>query len=436
MRRYCPLRRCAAMLLCILLFSAIPPARAAEAIDLASEAAILMDAETGQILFEKNSHEALYPASITKIMTGMLALRYLDPADTVTVSKEAVAAVPRDSAHIALCAGEELTVEQALYAIGTVSANDAANVLGEAVSGSMEAFGRLMTAEAEALGTLDTHFTNANGLPDREHFTSAYDMALITAAALKTPGFTQYFSTKTYDLPATNLFQARHFANKNRFISGELPYEGVVMSKTGWTASALGTLVTVVQQGDTTLIAVVMKTMNLNDKYSDVCALLDYGFSDFSRVTFSGKNLTEKLKIRGFLPADGQVFSFLVPRGYGAEDVTIRLQDSVLPKCEPMEQITVVCTAEADGVSLPAISLELIRQEPESVILPEPIGDPEIAMVAPPEEAVRSLVPLGLGMAVLSFSAGGLQIRKQKIRKARRRALQRKMRRMRKKMEL
>ena len=173
----------AAMLLCGAL-----PASAEEELNLASQAAVLLDAETGAVLYQKNMHQVLYPASITKIMTALLAVQNLQPETVLTVSQTAVNAVPRTSSHISLKAGERLTVEQALYAIGMESANDAANVLAEAVSGSLEGFAQLMTETAAQLGAKNTHFANANGLPDSSHTTTAYDMALITAAAWKQEG--------------------------------------------------------------------------------------------------------------------------------------------------------------------------------------------------------------------------------------------------------
>ena len=277
----------AAMLLCGAL-----PASAEEELNLASQAAVLLDAETGAVLYQKNMHQVLYPASITKIMTALLAVQNLQPETVLTVSQTAVNAVPRTSSHISLKAGERLTVEQALYAIGMESANDAANVLAEAVSGSLEGFAQLMTETAAQLGAKNTHFANANGLPDSSHTTTAYDMALITAAAWKQEGLKKYFSTVTYTLPATNLSAARSFNNKDRLLpGGQYYYDGVEMAKTGWTSSAQGTFAAVVQKGDVTLVAVTLKSPLLEDKYRDTHQLMDYGFSHYSRVTVTGERV-------------------------------------------------------------------------------------------------------------------------------------------------
>ena len=262
----------AAMLLCGAL-----PASAEEELNLASQAAVLLDAETGAVLYQKNMHQVLYPASITKIMTALLAVQNLQPEAVLTVSQTAVNAVPRTSSHISLKAGERLTVEQALYAIGMESANDAANVLAEAVSGSLEGFAQLMTETAAQLGAKNTHFANANGLPDSSHATTAYDMALITAAAWKQEGLKKYFSTVTYTLPATNLSAARSFNNKDRLLpGGQYYYDGVEMAKTGWTSSAQGTFAAVVQKGDVTLVAVTLQDGN---DWADHRTLYEFGFS-------------------------------------------------------------------------------------------------------------------------------------------------------------
>ena len=161
----CKAKLISAVLCCLLVLGAAIPARAEGELQLASQAAVLMDADTGTVLYEKNMHEPLYPASITKLMTALLALQHLEPEQVLTVSQTAVNAVPRTSSHISLVAGEKLTVEEAMYAIGMESANDAANVLAEAVAGSLEAFAAQMTETAQKLGALNTHFTNANGLP-------------------------------------------------------------------------------------------------------------------------------------------------------------------------------------------------------------------------------------------------------------------------------
>ena len=308
--------------LCWLVLAGAAPARAEEPLALASQAAVLLDADTGTVLYEKNMHQALYPASITKLMTALLAVQSLEPEQVLTVSQTAVNAVPRSSSHISLLPGEQLTAEQALYAIGMESANDAANVLAEAVAGSLAAFAEQMTEAAQALGATDTHFSNANGLPDSTHTTTAYDMALITAAAWKQEGLARYFNTVSYTLPATNLSAARSFQNKDRLLAGgQYYYEGVQMAKTGWTSSAQGTFAAVVQRDGVTLVAVTMKSPLLEDKYKDTHKLLDYGFSHYCRVTVSGELIAAGQDLEDFTPRAGQQFSYLIPADMSMEDI-------------------------------------------------------------------------------------------------------------------
>ncbi len=149
-----------------------------------SESAVLMDFDTGQILFEKNPHERLRPASITKIMTVLLALENAKPEDVVTMSHDAVFSIPRGSSHIALTTDEQVTVKDLCYAAMLPSANDACNGIAEFVSGSMDAFVQRMNERARELGATDTTFQNAHGLDEDEHLTTAYDMAMIARACM------------------------------------------------------------------------------------------------------------------------------------------------------------------------------------------------------------------------------------------------------------
>lgn len=251
---------------------------------LASEAAILMDADTGQILFEKNMDARMYPASITKVLTGYLALKYAGLDTEITMSETAYSQVPRTSSHIALMPGERLSMEDALYALALVSANDAATGIAETVSGSIEDFAELMNQEAAAMGATHSHFVNPNGMPAEDHYTTALDMARITAVAIRMPSFLEVFGSKAYDMKATNLSAARSLVSKNQFIDETWPVEGLLFSKTGWTSSALGTLVTAVKRDGVTLIAVTLKSPMLEDKYTDTLALLDYGFGAYTPV--------------------------------------------------------------------------------------------------------------------------------------------------------
>lgn len=428
----------ARVLLWLLCFLLLPfPVRAEEPLQLASQAAVLMDGNTLTVLYEKNMNEPLYPASITKLMTALLAMEVLEPEQVLTVSQSAVNAVPRTSSHISLLPGEQLTVEDALYAIGMESANDAANVLAEAVAGSLEAFAALMTRRAQELGAMNTHFANANGLPDSSHMTTAYDMALITAAALRQEGLSTYFSTVNYTFPATNLSAARSFVNKDRLLpGGQYHYQGVLLAKTGWTSSAQGTFAAAVKQGDTTLIAVTLKSPMLEDKYQDTHKLLDYGFTHYSAVEVSGEQITARLDLGEFTPVGGQHFSYLLPTGTLFTDIQYYLEEDVDFRSEKQLSLTVPVHAVIEGSQLPTVQVALERPAPQKdvYILSELLA----AGGANPEQiqAILNILPYpGAVLGILLFTFLVLLFHRQIQRQRRRRHLRARIRRMKKRME-
>ena len=422
-----------ALLLAVFWLLSAVPAQAEEELALASQAAILMDADTGQVLYEKNAHLQLYPASITKIMTAMLALQELEPDQVLTVSPSAVGAVPVTSSHISLKAGEQLTVEQALYAIATMSANDAANVLAEAVSGSLSDFAVHMTDTARSLGAMDTNFTNANGLPDSSHYTTAYDMALITAAALKVPGLAEYFCTTEYLLPPTNLSDARVFANKDRLLpGGQYYYEGVLMAKTGWTSSAQGTFAAVVRRGDTTLIVIALKSPLLEDKYRDTWTLMNYGFSRYAKVFFTGEELAEHFSLGKYEAVEGQEFAWQLP----AEADPAELTFSLGGETQLLENRRRVVTVQASIGDLVLTRWQLVLEKPLLArgVIPELSSDPgqeEQMEPAPgPETADQSALLLAVPVCVVLLLLAMVRIRKIRRRRLRRSRLQARIRHM------
>lgn len=271
----------------IILFLHVFPAGAAVTVSslppvLESQAAVLMDANTGQVLFEKNMNQQLYPASITKIMTILLGLEYGNLNDIITMSHQAVYSLERGSAHIALEEGEQITMEQALMAAMLPSANDASNGIAEKISGSVPEFVNLMNKRAAEAGALNTHFANANGLHDDDHVTTAYDMAMITKTALQNDQFRRIFGTVQYQIPPTNKkTQTRYFWTEHKMMKpGKYQYDGVIGGKTGYTKEAECTLVTAARRGDRELIVVVLKS-STTGIYTDTKNLLDYGFGEF-----------------------------------------------------------------------------------------------------------------------------------------------------------
>ena len=260
----------------------------------------MMDATTGKILYEKNSRTKQYPASITKLMTLLLALEHGSLEDEITFSHDAVFSIEPGSAHIAIQEGEILTLEQVLYGIMLRSANECANAAAEYVDGSMEKFAEHMTARAKELGCENTNFVNANGLFDENHYTTAYDMALIAQELLKNETYRSMMSNTYYLIPPTNkqpeerpLHGQHQMLNENSLYYYE-PAEG---GKTCYTVEAQNTLVTYAKQGDTELIAVVLKC-NGAQHYVDTKTLFEYGFANYQTVkAFSAADLTQNVAI-------------------------------------------------------------------------------------------------------------------------------------------
>ncbi|MBP3326188.1 MAG: D-alanyl-D-alanine carboxypeptidase [Coprococcus sp.] len=257
--------------------------------DIVSNAAIVMDAKTGNILYEKNATEKKYPASITKIMTCYLALQNCKFDETLTMSEDAIWGIERDSSHIALDVGESITMEEGLYALMLESANEVAWAIGEHVSGgSITEFAELMNQTAKELGCKGTHFSNANGLHDDNHYTTCYDMALITKAALTLDDFRTITGTLSSSVAPTNLCDVERPLNLHCNMVKPYStyyYEYCEGGKTGYTEEALNTLVTWAKKGDTELICVVMDCMGSWNTYTDSKALYEYCFNSFSHLS-------------------------------------------------------------------------------------------------------------------------------------------------------
>lgn len=228
--------------------------------DVLSDAAILINSNTGKILYEKNSNKQMYPASTTKIMTAFIALNRLELSSRITASKSAVS-IADDSSKMGIVEGEVLTVEELLYALLVQSANDAANVLAEAVSGSISEFVGLMNQTAQELGMTNTHFSNAHGYHDENHYTTAYDMSLVAQEAMKNSVFAKIVSAKSIEIQPTNKCdKVRKFLTRNYLISpsGSVSqYRYANGIKTGHTEKAGQCFVGSAQKNGMDLITVV-----------------------------------------------------------------------------------------------------------------------------------------------------------------------------------
>ena len=244
------------------------------ALSITAETAILMDAASGEILYNKNADQKMYPASITKLMTILLALEKGELTDEITFSHDAIYSIEPGSAHIAIQEGESLTLEQVLRAIILRSANEASNGVAEYVDGSIEAFTKHMTERAKELGCKNTNFLTANGLHDENHYTTAYDMALIAKELLSHEEYRKMMSETYYEIPPTEKQpETRYLHGQHQMLNENslYYYEDAIGGKTGFTSEALNTLVTYAERDGMELIAVVMKC-NGADHYLDTAA--------------------------------------------------------------------------------------------------------------------------------------------------------------------
>ena len=245
-----------------------------------AQTAIVADAVNGRVVCQKDMHKKMYPASITKIMTGLLAVEKGRDTDSIIVTPEVRKNLISGAQNIDLKDGERITQQEALYTMFLRSANDSANALAIHIGGTMQNFVGMMNARAKVLGCTDTHFANANGLPDKDNVTSAYDMAIITKKAVEEPKLMEYFGATAYAMPATNKRKATTYTTLHKMMRNTVyKYSGVIAGKTGWETMSGHTLVTVARRDGRTLICVVMKSSSGYSIYSDTIALLNYGFS-------------------------------------------------------------------------------------------------------------------------------------------------------------
>lgn len=258
--------------------------------------ALLMDYNSGKILYEKNIYEKRYPASLTKIMTAIVVLEHCeDLNEKATVSYDAVMSISMGYVTANLQINEELTIEQLLYVLMVGSSNDAAVVLAEHVSGSVEEFANLMNEKAKELGCTSTNFVNPNGEHDENHYTTAYDMAIIARYAMQNETFRKIVSTTSYTLPATNKYdkEDRVFRTTNSLLivdNNAKPdnyyYKNAIGVKTGFTTPAGNCLVGAASKGNLELLTVVLggstTSSGLSQRYVDTISLFDYGYDTYT----------------------------------------------------------------------------------------------------------------------------------------------------------
>lgn len=262
-----------------------------QAADIASDTGILMDADTGTVLFDKGGDQQRYPASITKIMTLLVAVENSSMDEQVTFTETGVRNVAADSSNINSKVGEVMTMQDCLHALMIISANDAAAQIAEHVGGTEQNFIDMMNQRAAEIGCTNTHFTNSSGLPDENHYSSAKDMALIFREGLKNKDFRSVIGDADYTIQPTNMTSDKRVMHTHHPMfapESDIYYPGCIGGKTGFTNLAAHTLVTAVEQNGTTYIAVVMHGVELSTCCLDSKALFDYGFGNFTKTAVDG----------------------------------------------------------------------------------------------------------------------------------------------------
>ena len=336
------------------------PAAALEDPDIRAKAALLVEAETGTILYDKNAHDELSIASTTKIMSALLIFEAIERGElrmdqSVTATASALRGLPEDGSTADIVEGETLTVEQLLYCMLVISANETCNILGETVAGSVDAFVERMNQRAQELGCKNTHFANTTGLTQSGHYSCAYDLYLITREAMTFEDFMTIVNTKAYTVPVTNMTDTeRELHSTNALISnwrmtGYL-YSGAQGIKTGFTTAAGLCLVSSAVRGSRTLVSVVLGCEEVktetggtrSESFSETARLFDWGFDNFSARTVLESN---ELICEVPVALSNEVSTVAVHPASNAE--------AVLPNDLELDQLQRTVTLDNDSVNAP-----------------------------------------------------------------------------------
>lgn len=260
-----------------------------------SESGIVMDMDSGAILYAKNIDDKHYPASITKVLTALVALENTEMTDTVTFAWEDISFLEYGDAHIAMKEGEEISMEEAMYGMLLASANEVSHAIGRNTAGGYDNFINMMNEKSAELGCTNSHWVNTYGLHDEEHYTSARDMALISAAAFEYEEFRTITNTYQYVIGKTNLTKQKRYVHQNHKMIRDWDsryYEYCVGGKTGYTDQALTTLVTFATKGNRNFVAVTLRTHGGgNNAYADTKKILNYAFKNFKKVVVDEGNI-------------------------------------------------------------------------------------------------------------------------------------------------
>lgn len=424
-RRFFSAFFCAVLLLALCPLAGAAEEKALPTLDIKAKAALLVDQNTGKIVYGKNEHEELYPASLTKIMTALLVLRAVDEGklsmdQSISASESAFETLPDDSSSANIKAGEVLTVRQLLECLLIVSANEAGTILAEAVSGSVSAFVEEMNAEAAVLGCENTHFVNPTGLHDPQHYTSAWDLWLITQEALKHEDFLAICDTIKSIIPATNLSPERTLRTTNYLLDTwralGYRYRNAHGIKTGSTSDAGYCLVSSAEKGELHLLSVVLGCERVVDdsgkadvqSFSETKRMFEWGFENFSYKTVQSVNdmlasipvtLSQETNSVVLHPAEDVVV--LLPNVLSSDDLkrVIRFaKESVEAPVHAGEPLAEAVLSYGDTVyaTIPLVALSDIEASRSLVLLAR-----VKAVLAKPIVKIAVILVVGLLLALL-----------------------------------
>ena len=258
-----------------------------------AKAALIVETNSGKIIYEKDIYEQNYPASVTKILTAILTIENCELDDVVTVSQTAISHIPTGYVIAPLYIGEQITIKDLLYALMLKSANDAAYVLAEHVGGSVEGFSEMMNKKAEELECKNTHFVNPNGIHNQNHYTTAYDMYLISNYAMKNETFKEIVSTYEYTLSPTNKhpLKDRIMKNTNNFVNPKNAYYNKIVNgiKTGTTKQAGNCLITDSSDNGLEFITVILGAQTANSKFSETKKMISFAYDNYALTKIHDK---------------------------------------------------------------------------------------------------------------------------------------------------
>ena len=437
-----------------LLFSLFAPA--ASALDdpplHSAKAVVLADMDSGRLLFEMNKDEQRSPASLTKIMTVLLAVEALERGEVsldemVTAQADCLAGLNTDSSTSGIQPGEIISYQDLLYCAMVHSANEACNILAHRVSGSVPAFVELMNRRAAELGCTNTHFSDPNGLSNENHYTTAYEMYLITREALEHPLFAEICNTRGYDMAATNLSQARSFANSNALITADSEYGSSYVYpaaagvKTGFTQLAGYCLVSTAEKDGVRLLAVVMGCdgwlnagIDEYENFTDSIRLYNWAFENFSyRQAVSSLSTVTRAEVENAVETDAYAslrpqndVTLLLPKDLNLGSIELSPTIYTEKLVAPIEAGTVLGRAEIliDGRSygsvdlVNALKVELSRREFVTQRVHQTFSSPWIIVLI----VVLAILAIGYLTLVLRYRAQRRKYLRRKRELAARRA--------------